>query len=68
MLASKGDPKNSSNTSIIRCKHSRASKGSISVDEVRRKRRFAWMRLKTRVGGEVFGRYIRFGRGVECAT
>ena len=25
------------------------------------------MRLKTRVGGDVFGRYIRFGRGVGYA-
>jgi hypothetical protein len=24
------------------------------------------MRLKTSVGGDVFGRYIRFGRGIGC--
>jgi hypothetical protein len=49
---------------MIRCRNSSASRGSISVEEVSRKRRLEWMRLKTRVGGEVFGRYIRFGRGV----
>jgi hypothetical protein len=34
------------------------------VEELSRKRRLEWMRLKRRVGGEVFGRYNRFGRGV----
>jgi len=51
---------------MTRCRNSSASRGSISVEEVRRKRRLQWMRLNTRVGGEVFGRYIRFGRGVGC--
>jgi hypothetical protein len=41
---------------MTRCRNSRASRGSISVEEVRRKRRLQCVRLKTRVGGEVFGR------------
>lgn len=31
------------------------------------KRRFEWMRLNKRVGGDVLGRYIRLGRGEGCA-
>ena len=52
---------------MTRCRNSRASNGSISEEEVRRKRRPEWLRLKTRVGGDVFGRYIKFGLGVGCA-
>lgn len=43
------------------------SKGSISLEVVRAYSKSAWMRLKMRVGGEVFGRYIGFGRGSGCA-
>lgn len=48
------------------CKNSRASNGSISEDDVRRKSRFACIRLKRSVGGLVFGRYIKEGLGAGC--
>lgn len=57
----------SSRTSMTRCKNSSARRGSISVDEVSKYKRLAWNRLKTRVGGDVFGRYMRFGRGTGYA-
>jgi hypothetical protein len=57
----------SSNASMTRCKNSSTNNGSISEDEVARYRRLACVRLNTRVGGFVFGRYMRFGRGVVCS-
>ena len=49
------------------CRNSRTRRGSISVDEVARNRRFEWARLNMSVGGVVFGRYIKLGRGTGCA-
>lgn len=51
-----GAPRNSSKASIIRCMNSRTTRGSTSEEVVARKRRFAWFRLKTSVGGFEFGR------------
>jgi hypothetical protein len=42
--------------STTRWRNSRASKGSISEEAVRRKRRLPWVRLKRRLGGFVSGR------------
>jgi hypothetical protein len=47
---------NSSKTSMTLCRNSRTRRGSISEEDVARKRRLAWMRLKIRVGGLVLGR------------
>jgi hypothetical protein len=49
------------------CRNSRARRGSISEDDVIMKRRLACLRLKRRVGGFVFGRYIKDGRGAGWA-
>lgn len=47
--------------------NSNATRGSISEEVVRRKRRLAWFTLKTSVDGFVFGRYMSEGLGAGCA-
>lgn len=64
LCASNGVPRNSSSTSITRCRNSSASNGGISDEVVRKNRRLSCLTLKRRVDGLVLGRYMRAGRGV----